>query len=283
MQSATVDDEIYDKGMNTGWPPFTKEDRRITWCTIYSSGRRNEEAIDSWLSFHGFVTLVSKMRNLTQMRGSWTDAISRDLVGLEPIQAGLSLYAERTKSPFTMKFTLSRAIFLLCTFTVIAMAMPAFYADEDVEVRSDLTFELEGRDGFDDILDSRRMGGVGDVVEMIINVVGSIKAGIAADKNARSGFTQDLVGKMNAKNPKFNYVICHTKHKTAFDGKQGTDWGHSHQEFDIKVGGTVGYEIYWAKSGKFTREGDGGFLNWAYIGNIKSKSSDGKEIVFGPR
>jgi hypothetical protein len=45
---------------------------------------------------------------------------------------------------------------------------------------------------------------------------------------------------MKAKNPQFNYVACHTKHKTAFDGVRGKDWGHSHQEFDIKVGGTIG-------------------------------------------
>lgn len=38
-----------------------------------------------------------------------------------------------------------------------------------------------------------------------------------------------------------NYVVCHTKHTKAFDGKEGTDWGHSHQEFDVKVGGTIGF------------------------------------------
>ncbi|KAF8079373.1 hypothetical protein FPV67DRAFT_115230 [Lyophyllum atratum] len=182
-----------------------------------------------------------------------------------------------------MRFSLSRAILLLSAFASIALAMPACYADEDVEVRSD--YVVEARNEFGDIVDSRGIGpgAVLDVAKMIIDVVGSIKAGIAADKNARSGFTQDTVGKMNKQNPKFNYIMCHTKHTTAFDGKQGVDWGHTHQEFDIKIGGTIGYEIYWVKSGKFTRKGDGGYLNWAYIGNVKSKSKDGKEIVFGPR
>jgi len=183
-----------------------------------------------------------------------------------------------------MKFSLPRTLLLLAAFATIAMTMPTYYADEDVEVRSDLIFEV--RDEFGDIVDSRGLPGVGavmDVAKMIVDVVGSIKAGIEADKNARGGYTQDLVGKMNAKNPKMNYIVCHTKHKTAFDGTKGKDWGHSHEEFKNQMGGTIGYEIYWAKSGKFTREGDGGFLNWAYIGNVKSKSGDGKEIVFGPR
>jgi len=187
-----------------------------------------------------------------------------------------------------MKFNPPRALFLLFTLATIASAIPAFYSDEDVEVRSDLAFEVDARDEFGTAVDSRGLpipgvGEIMDVGKMIIDVVGSIKAGIAADKKARSTFTQDLVNQMNSKNPKLNYVVCHTKHKAAFDGQQGKDWGHSHQEFDIKVGGTIGYEIYWAKSGKFTRQGDGGYLNWAYQGNVKSKSKDGKELVFGPR
>jgi hypothetical protein len=36
-------------------------------------------------------------------------------------------------------------------------------------------------------------------------------------------------------------VICHTKHRTNFAGTQGREWGHNHEEVDIKVGGTIGY------------------------------------------
>ncbi|RDB16398.1 hypothetical protein Hypma_002718 [Hypsizygus marmoreus] len=113
-------------------------------------------------------------------------------------------------------------------------------------------------------------------------IIGNI-ATIAADKRRRSQYTQDVVSRLNAQDPKLNYVICHVKHSTAFDGEKGKDWGHSHQEFDIKLGGTIGYEIYWAKSGTFTILGDGGYINWAYFGNVKTKSADGKVIVFGPR
>ncbi len=66
---------------------------------------------------------------------------------------------------------------------------------------------------------------------------------------------------MFQKYPDFNFVICHTKHSYTWDGNRGQDWDHWHEEFDIKIGGTIGYEVYWARSGTFKREGDGGYLN----------------------
>ncbi|KAJ3524035.1 hypothetical protein NMY22_g11178 [Coprinellus aureogranulatus] len=80
--------------------------------------------------------------------------------------------------------------------------------------------------------------------------------------------------------PAWNWVICHTKHNTKFDGKQGKDWFHRHEEFPVSFHKTIGYEIYWFKKGTFTRRGDGGYLNWAYGGRIKNKSKDGKVITF---
>ncbi|PFH46858.1 hypothetical protein AMATHDRAFT_68961 [Amanita thiersii Skay4041] len=129
-----------------------------------------------------------------------------------------------------------------------------------------------------------RMNPIGAVVEIgkgIAKIVNLIKGGIAKDKAERGRFTIHVVDQLKAKNPHLNYVVCHTKHTYKWDGQRGKDWDHSHQEFDVKIGGTIGYEIYWAKSGSFTRIGDGGFLNWAYWGNVKSKSKDGKTIVFG--
>ncbi|RDB14946.1 hypothetical protein Hypma_016156 [Hypsizygus marmoreus] len=184
-----------------------------------------------------------------------------------------------------MKLSFQRLFLLVYGFSIVAILATPAYTDQDVATRAlPPTDTIESRDDLDAVeLEPRFVQAVVQVAKLIFNVVGRIKAGIKEDKNKRSGFTQDLVGQLNAKDPKLNYVICHTKHTTAFDGVSGKDWGHSHQEFDVKIGGTVGYEIYWAKSGKFTRKGDGGFLNWAYIGNIKSKSSDGKVITFGPR
>ncbi|KAJ3524998.1 hypothetical protein NMY22_g10761 [Coprinellus aureogranulatus] len=100
------------------------------------------------------------------------------------------------------------------------------------------------------------------------------------DNEGRSGFTQRAVRRCREKWPKYNWVICHTDHSTHFDGKQGKEWGHFHREYDIQIGGTIGYEVYWFESGKFVRHGDGGYLNWAYFGNVKSVSDDGATVVF---
>lgn len=61
--------------------------------------------------------------------------------------------------------------------------------------------------------------------------------------------------------PGWNYVICHTDHSAKFNGEQGKDWDHLHKEYDISIGGTVGYEIYFGKDGSFELDGDGGYLN----------------------
>lgn len=60
-----------------------------------------------------------------------------------------------------------------------------------------------------------------------------------------------------AKYPGWNWVICHTKHKTDFKGEHH----HRHEEFKVSFGKTIGYEIYWFKAGTFERQGDGGYLN----------------------
>ncbi|KAJ8456573.1 hypothetical protein ONZ45_g3123 [Pleurotus djamor] len=135
------------------------------------------------------------------------------------------------------------------------------------------TTELEDRQG--------AIGLAGDVISGITSIITGIQDGINADKEARSSFTQNLVGQMHAQHPDFNWIICHTKHDYKFDGQRGKDWDHRHQEFDIKIGGTIGYEIYNLKSGEFNRRGDGGYLNWAFIGNVLKRDDDGKHVVFG--
>jgi len=119
------------------------------------------------------------------------------------------------------------------------------------------------------------------VAEGIVKIVDLIKDKIQKDKNARSQWTQDFVGRLHAQNPHFNYIICHTDHTAKWDGVRGKDWSHMHQEFPVSFGKTVGYEIYWGRTGTFIRKGDGGYLNWAFYGNVKSRSGDGKTIVWG--
>jgi hypothetical protein len=158
----------------------------------------------------------------------------------------------------------------------------------------DLDYELEERDldyygleerDLENGLQERQVQAVIKVAEKvaegIVKVVDLIKDKIQKDKNARSQWTQDFVNRLHAQNPHFNYIICHTDHTAKWDGVRGKDWSHMHQEFPVSFGKTVGYEIYWGRTGTFIRKGDGGYLNWAFYGNVKSRSGDGKTIVWG--
>jgi hypothetical protein len=90
-----------------------------------------------------------------------------------------------------------------------------------------------------------------------------------------------------------NFVICHTKHTPP------SGWQHAHQEVDIRIGGTIGYEvsfvqvsecpksligvdrqIYAGQGGVFKRQGDGGYINWAWIGRVNSVTENGSRVDF---
>ena len=52
---------------------------------------------------------------------------------------------------------------------------------------------------------------------------------------------------------------------------------HVHQELDIGLGFSQGYEIWVFDSGTFSRAGDGGFINWAFGGCF---SENGAHVTF---
>lgn len=125
--------------------------------------------------------------------------------------------------------------------------------------------------------------GIKLTVDGIIAAFHAISSAIEADKYARSGFTQDTVSKLHAAHPQMNFVICHTAHHYKFPGVKGKDWYHDHRELNVKfpIGSTIGYEIYGFIQGEFFREGDGGYLNWAYIGKVLKTEDGGKHVTFG--
>ncbi|RXW14481.1 hypothetical protein EST38_g11372 [Candolleomyces aberdarensis] len=122
----------------------------------------------------------------------------------------------------------------------------------------------------------------GLIVEGIVQLVGYVLGKIADEKGAREDYTRDFVENAAKQYPGWNWVICHVAHSIQFDGVQGEDWDHDHAEFPILLG-TIVYDIYWFKSGTFVKTGDGGWINWAYIGNILSRvdTSDSSTVVFG--
>ncbi|KAF8896150.1 hypothetical protein BD779DRAFT_1667991 [Infundibulicybe gibba] len=192
-----------------------------------------------------------------------------------------------------MRFTLSHIIVFLASTSLVALASPAPRPVErnEVEVKQNgLLFDgyVAPGDGVAVTLNSTLaldegvvardiLQGGKDILQIILTVLENAKK----DNIARSEFTKNMIASLRRAYPSYNFVICHTKHIHKWDGAFGPDWGHWHREFDIKVGGTIGYEIYYARSGWFKRQGDGGFLNWAYGGKVVGNSEGGSRIVFG--
>ncbi len=105
--------------------------------------------------------------------------------------------------------------------------------------------------------------GGADVVIGIIDVVKALKND---DKEKRAAFTQRTVDELVRKYPDYNFVITRYKQSKT----SGQSIIHHHVEMNQHVG-TVGYEIYAAPKGKpfkFSLNGDGDFINWAFRGDF---------------
>ncbi|KIJ93122.1 hypothetical protein K443DRAFT_409255 [Laccaria amethystina LaAM-08-1] len=102
-----------------------------------------------------------------------------------------------------------------------------------------------------EILETRQLQAAVEIVEAVVDLVEGIIDMINEDNTKRDQFT-------------------------------GTDWGHTHHELDISLGRTIGtrYELYWFRSGTFTRNGDGGYLNWAYEGVVTGTENGGSVVHF---
>ncbi|KAF6753786.1 ectomycorrhiza-regulated small secreted protein [Ephemerocybe angulata] len=123
-------------------------------------------------------------------------------------------------------------------------------------------------------------GAIAAILLVMANTVLAIMHNLTKDDEGRRQFTQQTVQEGRAKYPEYNWVVVHPKHTTTFDGEKGVDWGHLHHEYDLIVGGTVGYEVYWFTGGKFEIQGDRGYLNWAYYGDVISTSNGGATVEF---
>ncbi|KAF8070714.1 hypothetical protein FPV67DRAFT_1038537 [Lyophyllum atratum] len=151
-----------------------------------------------------------------------------------------------------------------------------------IDIRSDsFSKSMVDRSAMDAELDRRIIGAiVRGAVQLIMKVVAKVKEGIEKDKKARGKYTMWVAEEGRKQHPEFNWVVCHTKHRTKWKGTKGVDWGHDHKEFDVKIGGTIGYEVYYAREGEFWNNGDGGYLNWAYSGFFKADGKGNKHVMF---
>jgi hypothetical protein len=107
---------------------------------------------------------------------------------------------------------------------------------------------------------------VGKELEKIIaRLVTDLKKG----NKIKADFTKNFVTEAAKKYPGYSVAIVHKVSKTT--GKAI----HQHVEVPLPIG-TYGYEVYFAKPGTrfdIWRKGDGGYINWSYIGAWKVKGN----------
>ncbi|RDW67047.1 hypothetical protein BP5796_09796 [Coleophoma crateriformis] len=113
-----------------------------------------------------------------------------------------------------------------------------------------------------------------DILEVGIEIMNLIKDIVDIDKDqhaAESQYTQSMVAQLRREYPDKNVIIYHDQDShVEFDSSAV----HEHQEFDIGLGMTEGYEIYVFDSGSFTLVGDGGYLNWCLGGDFDRNGND---------
>ncbi|KAJ6201660.1 hypothetical protein J3E72DRAFT_370626 [Bipolaris maydis] len=102
------------------------------------------------------------------------------------------------------------------------------------------------------------------VVEMIDN--------IRDDVERRKQFTQRVVSDVHARYPGFNVVVCNVGYKLEGPGYQNV----VSTKYRAAVGADVTYDVVLFSSPKtFTRQGDGGFQNWAYLVGKQCRTNGG--------
>ncbi|KAM6499512.1 hypothetical protein JOM56_005020 [Amanita muscaria] len=107
---------------------------------------------------------------------------------------------------------------------------------------------------------------------------------------SRDNFTRNIVRALYQYNPHFNYIICHSDHNYDFGDGWGTNVYNYWVTYEKNIPGLTlppGFDVVVGKNGTFTRYGDGGFINWAYIGvvisrqNVISRKGEGLAVTFG--
>jgi len=112
------------------------------------------------------------------------------------------------------------------------------------------------------------------VCEAAESIVELVEAAQENDEKKREEFTQRYVDEALKKYPNYNVVVSHNGGKIIGNGAQ-----HLHIEVPMTVG-TCGYEIWLLPKGQkitFVRNGDGGFINWAFGGRF---NRDGDTVNF---
>ncbi len=102
------------------------------------------------------------------------------------------------------------------------------------------------------------MAVIGICLKLIISTI------IDGDHDNESAFTQSTAAQLRKNYPDKNVMVVHGNH----DASGLVNSVHNHVELPVQVPNTKGYETYVFDYGDFNMMGDGGFINWCFMGNF---------------
>ncbi|CEH17454.1 hypothetical protein CBOM_03495 [Ceraceosorus bombacis] len=137
-------------------------------------------------------------------------------------------------------------------------------------------------------VEPRQAGGIGRAVvqigKVLARIVEEVMKDVEADKVKRADQARETVDRMAREYPDTNFLASHVEMDNKFGGVEKQDWAHDHFEVDIKVGGTIGFELWGFQDAVIKRKGDGGALNWAWTGVLeKDPEENGSLLTFARR
>ncbi|EUC41348.1 hypothetical protein COCMIDRAFT_8915 [Bipolaris oryzae ATCC 44560] len=107
-----------------------------------------------------------------------------------------------------------------------------------------------------------------DIATRVVQMIDSIRD----DIERRKQFTQRVVSEVHARYPGFNVVVCNVGYKLEGSGYQNV----VSTKYRAAVGADVTFDVVLFSSPKtFTRQGDGGFQNWAYLVGKQCRTNGG--------
>ncbi|KAG0631556.1 hypothetical protein M758_1G262000 [Ceratodon purpureus] len=100
-----------------------------------------------------------------------------------------------------------------------------------------------------------------------------VKLSASSTDAERGQVNQNAVDMLADAYPHHNVMLVHPLHKKQFDG----DYTQIELQVDPRFGS---FQVYVFKSGKFTLQGDGGYINWCFKGNY---TRNDKNVTFKQR
>ena len=120
----------------------------------------------------------------------------------------------------------------------------------------------------------RKSRGRGGLVEPIVELIKHINCRSRGNDGARERFTKELCQTYNNKhNRKMNIMVFNVEQ--SFDDR----FHNVREEVNTEICG-IPYRVWAFESGEFTNKGDGGFINWCFIGKL---DRDGGHVKFHKR